>query len=141
MPLHAFVCHQCYLVQLKDYETPDAIFQDYAYFSSYSQSWLEHADQYVKTMMREYPLGINSQVIEIASNDGYLLQYFKKEQVPVLGIEPARNVARVAIEKGIPSISEFFGEALATMLAAEGRRLTSYWETTYWHMYRISMTL
>lgn len=109
-------------MQLKDYETPDAIFQDYAYFSSYSQSWLEHADQYVKTMMREYPLGINSQVIEIASNDGYLLQYFKKEQVPVLGIEPARNVARVAIEKGIPSISEFFGEALATMLAAEGTK-------------------
>ncbi|RUT33268.1 class I SAM-dependent methyltransferase [Paenibacillus zeisoli] len=122
LPLHAFVCSHCYLVQLEDYESPDHIFQDYAYFSSFSESWLRHAQSYVHKMMSEYPIGTNSQVVEIASNDGYLLQYFKDNEVPVLGIEPARNVAQVAIDKGIPTISEFFGRELANDLSAKGNQ-------------------
>lgn len=120
-PLHVRVCDRCFLVQLEEFETPNDIFSDYAYFSSYSSSWLEHAKSYVEYMRKEYGIDTTSQVIEIASNDGYLLQYFKQHGVPVLGIEPARNVAEVAREeKGIPTISEFFGRKLADTLRAKG---------------------
>jgi hypothetical protein len=119
-PLHAFACGQCWLVQLEEFETPEQIFSDYAYFSSYSESWLRHAEKYVDMMCGRFGLDGNSQVIEIASNDGYLLQYFKKRGVNVLGIEPAQNVAAVAIEqRGIPTRSEFFGKSCAAKLVGE----------------------
>jgi len=121
-PLHAFVCSDCYLVQLQEFESPQHIFSDYLYFSSYSSSWLKHAERYVKEVSERFGLGASHQVIEIASNDGYLLQYFQARGVPVLGIEPAANVAQVAQEKGIPSLAEFFGTGLAKRLVAEGRR-------------------
>jgi len=121
-PLHAFICDQCFLVQLQEFESPQSIFSDYAYFSSYSQSWLEHASNYVDMMVERFGFDTNSQIVEVASNDGYLLQYFKKKNIPVLGIEPAANVAKVAIAAGIPSITEFFGEKTATDLAASGKR-------------------
>jgi SAM-dependent methyltransferase len=120
-PLHAFVCEQCFLVQLEQFETPEQVFKDYVYFSSYSESWLEHCRRYAQTMQAALGLGPKSLVIEVASNDGYLLQYFKQGGVPVLGIEPAANVAAVAEKKGIASISEFFGAALAERLVAQGR--------------------
>jgi SAM-dependent methyltransferase len=121
-PLHAFVCERCFLVQLEQFETPEHIFGDYVYFSSYSDSWLAHCEKYAETMRSALGLGQQSLVIEIASNDGYLLQYFKQAGIPVLGIEPARNVAAAAEQKGIPTVSEFFGTDLATRLAQEGRR-------------------
>jgi len=121
-PLHVFVCEQCFLVQLQEFESPQDIFSDYAYFSSFSQSWLEHASNYVDMMVERFGFNTDSQIVEIASNDGYLLQYFKKKDIPVLGIEPAANVAKVAIEAGIPSITEFFGEQTATDVAASGKR-------------------
>ena len=102
-PLHAYVCASCFLVQLAEFESPAAIFSDYAYFSSYSESWLMHACRYVDMMIARFGFDDNSQVIEIASNDGYLLQYFKKHNVPVLGIEPAQNVAKVAVAAGVPT--------------------------------------
>jgi SAM-dependent methyltransferase len=120
-PLKALVCHECFLVQLEDYETPDAIFSDYAYFSSYSSSWLEHSRRYVEQMLERLSLGPGSQVVELASNDGYLLQFFRERGVPVLGVEPAANVAQVAVEKGIPTVVEFFGRESARGLAAERR--------------------
>lgn len=121
-PLHSFVCESCFLVQLPEHVSPQTIFEEYAYFSSYSDSWLFHARSYVQAMTERLQLGAESLVIEVASNDGYLLQYFLERQVPVLGIEPAKNVARTAITKGIPSITEFFGATLARKLAAEGRQ-------------------
>jgi hypothetical protein len=121
-PLHAYVCGQCFLVQLQEFESPEAIFSDYAYFSSYSQTWLAHAKAYTDAMIARFDFGASSQVVEIASNDGYLLQYFKQRNVPVLGIEPAANVAKVAIDRGIPTLTEFFGVATASMLAAKGTR-------------------
>lgn len=121
-PLHAYVCAQCLLVQLEEFESPEHIFGDYAYFSSYSDSWLEHARNYVEQIMRRLDLGASNHVIEIASNDGYLLQYFKAQGVPVLGIEPAANVAAVATAKGIPTDIAFFGVATAQRLAAAGRQ-------------------
>jgi SAM-dependent methyltransferase len=121
-PLHAFVCSECFLVQLQEFESPQHIFGDYLYFSSYSTSWLQHAERYVKQVSERFELGARHQVMEIASNDGYLLQYFQARGVPVLGIEPAANVAAVAVAKGIPSIVEFFGTALARRLVDEGRR-------------------
>lgn len=108
-PLHTYVCDNCFLVQLEEFETPDHIFSDYAYFSSYSETWLRHAENYTELMTQRFSLNANSQVIEIASNDGYLLQYFQKKGIPVLGIEPAANVAKVAEEKGIPSLVSFLG--------------------------------
>ncbi len=120
-PLHVYVCEKCFLVQLEEYETPEAIFSDYAYFSSFSDSWLKHADNYCGKMTERFGLNANSLVIEVASNDGYLLQYFVRRKVPVLGIEPAANVAKVAVEKGVPSLVRFFGVKLASELAAEGR--------------------
>jgi SAM-dependent methyltransferase len=118
-PLRALVCGTCKLVQLGEYETPDRIFSDYLYFSSYSTSWVEHARQYVETMLRQLDLGPSSQVVEIASNDGYLLQFFKARNVPVRGVEPAANVAAVAVERGIPTVVEFFGRRSAGELAAD----------------------
>lgn len=121
-PLHAYVCSACLLVQLEEFESPDNIFSDYAYFSSYSTSWLAHARRYVEDMCAGYGIGASSQVVEIASNDGYLLQYFVEKGVPVLGVEPAANVAEVAIGKGIPTEVGFFGVELASKLVASGRR-------------------
>jgi len=120
-PLHVYVCGNCFLVQLEEYESADRIFSDYAYFSSYSDSWLKHAENYCDAMTKRFGLNKDSLVIEAASNDGYLLQYFVKRGVPVLGIEPAANVAKVAVEKGIPSLVRFLGMPLAEELAAEGR--------------------
>lgn len=121
-PLHARVCHHCFLVQLEEFESPENIFNDYAYFSSYSETWLRHASVYAAAMSERFNLSAQSQVVEIASNDGYLLQYFVERGVPVLGIEPASNVARVAQEKGIPTLTKFFGRETAQALAAEGKR-------------------
>ena len=119
-PLHALVCTKCWLVQLQMYQTGEDIFSDYAYFSSYSDSWLAHAKAYAEKMRARFKLDSSSQVVEIASNDGYLLQYFKEAGVPVLGVEPAKNVAEVAVAKGIPSVVKFFGEATARELVTEG---------------------
>ena len=121
-PLHAYVCEHCWLVQLEEFETPQAIFGDYAYFSSYSQSWLKHAKNYVERMAARFGIDNRWHVTEIASNDGYLLQYFKERGVPVLGIEPAANVAQAAQAKGIPSVVKFFGTQTARELALEGRQ-------------------
>jgi len=118
-PLHVFVCHQCFLVQLGQFVSPDAIFSEYAYFSSYSDSWVDHARRYADMMITRFSLNGASKVVEIASNDGYLLQHFVRCGIPVLGIEPAANVARVAIEKGVPSLVRFFGTATARDVAAE----------------------
>ena len=121
-PLHVRVCADCLLVQLPEYVSPADIFTEYAYFSSYAASWLEHARAYAEMAQRRFGLGRDSLVVELASNDGYLLQRFGPFEVPVLGIEPARNVAAVAIDRGIPTVTEFFGAELATRLVAEGRR-------------------
>jgi 2-polyprenyl-3-methyl-5-hydroxy-6-metoxy-1,4-benzoquinol methylase len=118
-PLRALVCGRCFLVQLEQFETPQQIFSDYAYFSSYSSSWLEHSRRYAEQMIARLSLDANSHVVEIASNDGYLLQFFHERQIPVLGIEPAANVAKVALQKGIPTLVEFFGRATASSLAGE----------------------
>jgi len=118
-PLRALVCEKCFLVQLEEFETPERIFSDYAYFSSYSSSWLEHSRRYAEQMIERFGLGGASHVVEIASNDGYLLQFFHERQIPVLGIEPAANVAKVALQKGIPTLVEFFGARAAQSLAAE----------------------
>ncbi len=119
-PLKAYVCEQCLLVQLAEYESPEAIFSEYAYFSSYSDSWLKHVETYSGQMIERFGLNAQSQVVEVASNDGYLLQYFKARGVPVLGIEPAANVARVAMDKGIPTRVEFLGRHTARRMADEG---------------------
>ena len=119
-PLHVFVCDQCFLVQIEEFEKPEKIFSDYAYFSSYSDTWLSHAREYADNMIKKFNLNYNSQVIEIASNDGYLLQYFKMKEIPVLGIEPATNVAEVAIKRGIPTITKFFGSDVANELIHSG---------------------
>jgi SAM-dependent methyltransferase len=121
-PLHVYVCERCFLVQLEEYESAENIFTEYAYFSSYSDSWLLHAESYCDKMTKRFGLGGQSFVVEVASNDGYLLQYFTARNVPVLGIEPAANVAKVAVEKGVPTLVRFFGVRLANELAAEGRR-------------------
>jgi SAM-dependent methyltransferase len=120
-PLHVYVCEKCFLVQLEEYEKPENIFSDYPYFSSFSDSWLKHSDQYCEKMTARFGLGAQSLAVEVASNDGYLLQYFVQRGVPVLGIEPAANVAAVAVEKGVPTLVRFFGTELAKELAAEGR--------------------
>ena len=119
-PLHVYVCEQCLLVQLEEFESPQHIFSDYAYFSSFSDAWLKHAKQYTETMIERFGVNAESQVVEIASNDGYLLQYFRDRGVPVLGIEPAANVAEVARAKGIPTQAIFFGADTARQLKAEG---------------------
>lgn len=121
-PLHAFVCNKCLLVQLEEFETPEHIFTNYAYFSSYSQTWVKHAEEYANTAINRFNLDKNSQVIEIASNDGYLLQNFQKRNIPILGIEPAANVAKVAKEKGIPTLIKFFGAETANKVSSEGKQ-------------------
>jgi SAM-dependent methyltransferase len=118
-PLRALVCGNCFLVQLEEFETPERIFSDYAYFSSYSSSWLDHSRRYAEQMVGLLELDGDSHVVEIASNDGYLLQFFHDRQIPVLGIEPAANVAKVALQKGIPTLVEFFGRDTASSLAGE----------------------
>jgi len=120
-PLHVYVCHQCFLVQLEEFESPCHLFSDYAYFSSYSQSWLDHAESYVNEMVDRFGYGSHSHVVEVASNDGYLLQFFQEKGVAVLGIEPARNVAEVAITKGIQTLAKFFGVETAKELASQNK--------------------
>lgn len=119
-PLHAYVCESCFLVQLEEFQSPSAIFGDYAYFSSYSESWLLHAKNYSQATMQRFGIDSGWQVIEIASNDGYLLRNFKAAGIPVLGIEPAENVAKVAQAAGIPSQVRFFGTQTARDLVAQG---------------------
>ena len=120
-PLHAFVCDACFLVQLEEFESPARIFSDYVYFSSYSDSWLAHCRAYAAEISAALSLGANQRVVEVASNDGYLLRFFAERGVPVLGIEPADNVAEVARAAGIETISRFFGRELARELVASGR--------------------
>jgi SAM-dependent methyltransferase len=121
-PLHVLVCDKCFLVQLQEYVSPQSIFSHYAYFSSYAESWLAHVRNYTDQMIDRWKLGPKHQVVEIASNDGYLLQYFVARGIPSLGIEPAANVAAVAVGKGIPTDVAFFGRATARRLASEGRK-------------------
>lgn len=121
-PLCVYVCGECFLVQLPEEEKPEAIFSDYAYFSSYSESWLRHAEAYAQAMIDRFGLGPYHRVVEVASNDGYLLRWFKQREIPVLGIEPARNVAEAAEAAGIPTVGRFFGEAFARDLAAQDLR-------------------
>ncbi len=121
-PLAVYTCGECLLVQLPEAERPEAIFSDYAYFSSYSESWLRHAQGYAEAMIDRFGFGAGHQVIEIASNDGYLLRWFKERGVPVLGVEPAGNVAAAAVAAGIPTVVRFFGAATARELVAEGKR-------------------
>lgn len=120
-PLHAYVCDSCYLVQLNEFESPESIFGDYAYFSSYSDTLLNHSREYTDLMIKRFGFDSQSHVVEIASNDGYLLQYFKNKGVPVLGIEPARNVAKVAMDAGIPTTVKFFGVQTANELVNDGK--------------------
>jgi hypothetical protein len=120
-PLKVYTCHTCFLVQIEEYKKSDAIFDnDYVYFSSYSTSWLAHARRYTEKMISRFNFNEHSKVIEIASNDGYLLQYFHEKNIPVLGIEPTANTAEVAINKGIETITEFFGVKLAKELVSKG---------------------
>lgn len=120
-PLEVYVCDNCFLVQLEEFESPENIFSDYAYFSSYSDTWLKHAKDYVDKMINLFEIDNKSYVVEIASNDGYLLQYFVEKKIPVLGIEPARNVAKVAKQRGVPTEVRFFGTETAKRLASEGK--------------------
>ena len=121
-PLQVFVCGKCFLVQLREFVAPENIFSDYLYFASYSDTWLAHAKRYTDEMVRRFPISEKSLVIEIASNDGYLLQYFAEKNIPVLGVEPAANVAQVAAKKGISSITKFFSRETAKELVAAGKR-------------------
>ena len=120
-PLEGYVCSNCFLVQLNEFESPENIFSNYAYFSSYSDTWLKHAKDYTDKMQERFGFGSKSLVIEVASNDGYLLQYFLERGIPVLGIEPAANVAEAARQKGIPTETVFFGAETATHLTSEGK--------------------
>ncbi|KQP28596.1 SAM-dependent methyltransferase [Methylobacterium sp. Leaf102] len=119
-PLHAFVCDVCFLVQLEAFETPEAIFSEYAYFSGFSAGWLAHAEAYVARMQARFGLGPDSKVVEVASNDGYLLQYAVARGIPALGVEPAANVAKVAVSRGVPTEVAFFGAETARRLVAQG---------------------
>jgi 2-polyprenyl-3-methyl-5-hydroxy-6-metoxy-1,4-benzoquinol methylase len=122
-PLKVYTCHNCFLVQVDEYKKSDAIFNnEYVYFSSFSTSWLEHCRKYTVQMRERFPFTDQSLVVEVASNDGYLLQYFREGNIPVLGIEPTANTAEVAISKGIDTVVDFFGVRLAIRLAAEGKK-------------------
>ncbi len=121
-PLHVYVCSACFLVQLEAFVAPEQLFSDYAYFSSYSDSWLEHARQYAAAMVARFGLNQDSRVVEVASNDGYLLRNFVAWKIPALGIEPAANVAQAALAQGVPTQIEFFGESYARHLAAAGQQ-------------------
>ncbi len=118
-PLHVYVCENCFLVQLQEYVSPENIFTEYAYFSSYSDSWLQHAKAYTDLIAERFNIDPESLVVELASNDGYLLQYFVQKGIPVLGVEPAANVAQAAIKKGIPTVVKFFGTRTAHELSSE----------------------
>src|SRR6185436_6319348 len=120
-PLHVWVCRECLLVQLQEYVAAEQIFTEYAYFSSYSSAWLKHAEDYTAMIAKRLGLDRTSFVIELASNDGYLLQYFVQRGIPCLGVEPAANVARAAVEKGVEALVAFFGEATARQLRDAGR--------------------
>ena len=120
-PLHVYVCERCLLVQLQQFVPPEEIFTEYAYFSSYADSWVEHMRTYAEAITRRLGLGKDSFVVEVASNDGYLLQHFLKMGIPVLGIEPAANVAKVAVAKGVPTLVKFFGERTAREVVAQGK--------------------
>ncbi|UTW61764.1 class I SAM-dependent methyltransferase [bacterium SCSIO 12741] len=121
-PLHIHVCEECFLVQIDEFKNAHEIFSnDYVYFSSISKSWLAHCKKYSEQMIERFGLDSNNQVVEVASNDGYLLQYFHQQNIPVLGIEPTGNTADAAIAKGIESVKEFFGEEIAHRLKSEGR--------------------
>ncbi len=119
-PLRAFVCDECWLVQAEAFASPQEIFSDYAYFSSFSDSWVEHARRFADGAIERFGLTARSQVIEVASNDGYLLRHFVSRGIPALGIEPAQNVAKVAREAGVPTECRFFGRETATDLAERG---------------------
>jgi SAM-dependent methyltransferase len=121
-PLDVWVCDQCWLVQLPDHITPEDTFVEYAYFSSFSDAWLEHCRDDATNQIARWGLGPDSLVVEVGSNDGYYLRWFAEKGVPVLGVEPARNVAATAVEAGVPTIAEFFGSSIAEQLAAEGRQ-------------------
>jgi SAM-dependent methyltransferase len=121
-PLHVRVCTRCWLAQLPSFVPTSEIFEEYAYFSAYSDSWVEHARVYADMVSDRLGLGSDSLVVELASNDGYLLQHFLPKGIPVLGIDPAANVARAAEERGVPTLVDFFGVELAERLRAEGRR-------------------
>jgi SAM-dependent methyltransferase len=118
-PLHAWVCRHCFLVQVEEYVQPDRIFSEYAYFSSYSDSWLDHAHRYVDMIVDRLRLGVTSRIVELGSNDGYLLQWFVKKGIPVLGIEPAANVAAAARAKGVRTMSLLFGRDAAPAVVAQ----------------------
>jgi SAM-dependent methyltransferase len=118
-PLHVYVCDNCFLAQLEQYVSAEDIFSEYAYFSSYSDSWLEHARRYTEMVVGRFGLGRRSVVMELASNDGYLLQYFVQKGIKAIGVEPAANVAAVAEKKGVPTVVKFFGRATARELAAQ----------------------
>lgn len=120
LPLHVRVCARCFLVQLPAMQTPEAIFGDYAYFSSFSEGWLRHARAFASDAVAGFGLSEDSMVVEVASNDGYLLQYFVEQGIPVLGVEPAANVAAAAVERGVPTRVAFFGAETARSLLAEG---------------------
>ena len=122
-PLKVYTCTNCFLVQVDEYKKSEAIFdKDYAYFSSYSKDWLAHSKAYVQKMIERFGFNSKSSVMEIASNDGYLLQYFKEKNIPVLGIEPTANTAKVAIDKGIETVVDFFGVRLAKELSAKNKK-------------------
>jgi len=123
-PLCVYVCDNCFLVQLPEFEKPENIFKDYAYFSSYSSTWLQHAENYVDKVVQKLGLNEKNLVVEIASNDGYLLQFFQKKNIPILGIEPAENVAIVAKKKGIPTITKFFNADTANKLRSEDKQFS-----------------
>ena len=120
-PLKALVCDLCFLVQLEQFQTPDELFSQYAYFSSFSDSWVNHAKRYVDSITEKLHLSAQHLVIEIASNDGYLLQHVQKKGIKILGIEPAQNIGEIAIAKGIPTIKEFFDSKLAKKLSLDAK--------------------
>jgi SAM-dependent methyltransferase len=121
-PLHVYVCDNCFLVQLEEFESPEKIFTDYAYFSSYSETWINHVKKYVKDMIKRFNLSKDSFIIEIASNDGYLLQFFHNQNIPCMGIEPAANVAKIAKQKGVNTLVKFFGIDTAKELIFQGKK-------------------
>jgi hypothetical protein len=121
-PLHVALCERCFLVQLREYVSAESIFSEYAYFSSFSDSWLEHASKYTERMIQRFGFDAKSQIVELASNDGYLLRNFIDRGIPVLGIEPAVNVAAAARQKNVPTLTKFFGRELASLLTREGKR-------------------
>ena len=118
-PLRVFVCSKCFLVQLEEFKSPKEIFSEYAYFSSFSEKWLKHVQQFVESVTDRFNLDHQSKVLEIASNDGYMLQFFKEKKIRVLGVEPAVNISKIANERGIPTITKFFGSMVAEEISQE----------------------